>query len=443
MTERICVGAWLPNEWGQRLTDQEKIRIRESEINLLLIPENHDQWANRDEWKQLADELEIAIYAGFEDGDWIRALYYEPTMGTDFTYTKHSSAGKLDLEREEWHPDTALKTIDLSGTTIGTTICHDHYFAPLMGYEGLAGASLLANLSATPVKRKKWGEVLQARAIENAAYVVCTLHGTGKDGSRSRGSHAHVFAFNPYGDPLRLTELETNSERKLFETTPDNIYTFYVDSPTAANARETLTSQEDRPEISRIQTSSSESSEVSEPRFSVQVEKDCLQIADDTESVEITDFTSQSFSLGKEQFYLAVIEGEEVLKPERLYRIILSVPEIENKRILILNPWSDLSERYHRNVVEPILRARCIEWASPAIAVAPSHKSAYQVWYAKNTSRMNPDEEGRFQFYLYAARGVSSALDPVHHEVEKLLQLTTACEDRRSKQSSTATIENP
>jgi hypothetical protein len=149
--------------------------------------------------------------------------------------------------------------------------------------------------------------------------------------------------------------------------------------------------------------------------------------------IEVSEFTSRSFTLDEEQFYLAVIEGEDVLKPEQLYQDVLSVLDIESKRILILNPWPELDNRYHRNVVEPVLRARCVEWASPAMSIAPNHQSAYQVWYAKNTSRMILDKDGRFQFYLYAARGTSSAFDPVHHETEKLLQLTSACEKRRVK----------
>jgi hypothetical protein len=286
MTDNLCVGAWLPKEWGQYLTEREKTHIRESEIDLLLVPENHDQWANRKQWKRVADELNTVIYVGFEDGDWIRGVFYDPTSGTEFTYTKHSSAGKLDLERKDWNPNTALKTTDLRGVTVGMTICHGHYFAPLMGYQGLVGSSLLVNLSATPVKRKKWGEVLQARAIENGAYVVCTMHGTDQNGSPKPGNHPHVFAFGSYGDPLRLTELETNSERELFETTPDNIYTFHLDPIRASKARETLIHQQDRPDIRRIQESSSESSSLSEPRFSVEVNNESLQISYGAEKID-------------------------------------------------------------------------------------------------------------------------------------------------------------
>lgn len=433
MTGSINIGAWLPKEWGRTFTDEETTLIADSNFDLLLVPENHDQWENRDYWKRTADELDVALYIGLNDGDWVRSIFYDPATGTDFTYTKHSKAGKLALEQDDWRPEDALKTTKFRGTTIGTTICNDQYFSPFMGYQGLAGASLLLNVSATPVKRKKWGEVLQARAIENGAYVVCTTHGSDPDGGVQQGNKAHVFAFDPFGEPITLTGLGTGDERNLLETTPDNIYTFSVDPERTSKARQTLTNQHDRPSITRIQESTSESASLSEPRVSVQADYNGLRITYESDSINISDFESQPLTLEDEDFYLAAIEGDDILKPERLYQEILSVPDIENKRLLLLNHWSDLALHYHRNVVEPVLRARCVEWASPAVAVAPDHSSAYQVWYTKNTSRMNPDENGNFQFYLYAARGLSSAFEPVNHEVERMDQIAVACEQHRAE----------
>jgi hypothetical protein len=45
---------------------------------------------------------------------------------------------------------------------------------------------------------------------------------------------------------------------------------------------------------------------------------------------------------------------------------------------------------------------------------------------------MLPDEDGLYQFYLYAARGVSSALEPVNHHMDKLIQIALACEEQRT-----------
>lgn len=430
MSNDLTVGAWLPNDWGRGFTDEEKTNIIESDLDLLLVPENHDQWDNRGQWKRTADDLDVALYVGLEDDGWIRGIFYDPATDTEFTYTKHSTAGKLAFEQDNWNPETALKTTDFRGAMVGTTICHDQYLAPFMRYEGLVGASLLVNLSARPVVPKKWGEVLQTRAIENSAYVVCTMHGAERDGTVKQGNKGHVFAFDPFGDPLTLTELRTGEERKLFESTADNIYTFAVDTDRSAAAQRTLTEQQERPPITRIQNSTSESTTLSEPRFSIQGDYSGLRITYEGESVDITDFESQGFTLGEEEFYLATIEAEEILKPERLYLDVLEVPEIEDKRLLTLNHWPELNSDYHRNVVEPVLRARCVEWASPAVSIAPNHMSAYQAWYAKNTSRMLPDEQGRFQFYLYAARGVSSALDPVDYCTESMLRVVDACEEQ-------------
>jgi hypothetical protein len=437
MNDAVTVGAWLPKEWGRTFTDEEETLLADSDIDLLLVPENHDQWANRDRWERIADNLDIALYGGFKDGDWIRGVFYDPTTNIDLTYTKHSTAEKISLERDDWTPEKELKTTDFRGTTVGTTICHDQYLSPFMGYEGLVGADVLVNLSARPVVPKKWGEVLQARAIENGAYVMCTMHGAERDGTITQGNKGHVFAFDPFGDPISLTELRTGIERTLFDTTPNNIYTFRTDPDMASRARQTFTNQQERPTINRIQKSTSESASLTEPRFSVEGAYDGLRLAYEDDSVAIPEFQSQSFTLGDEDFYLAAVDGEEILNPERLYNEILSVPDIENKRLLLLNHWSTLDSQYYRNVIEPVLRARCVEWASPAVTVAPDRISAYQVWYTKNTSRMLPDNDGRFQFYLYAARGVSSALDPVNHETKRMLQLATACEERRLASSPT------
>lgn len=432
MTESIEIGAWLPDDWGRTFDAEEEAQIRESNIDLLLVPENHDHWKRRDRWKRIARDLGVAIYVGLEDGPWVRGLFFDPVTDADFTYTKHSTAEKINLSREEWSPEEELKTTQFRGATVGTTICHDMYLSPFMGFEALSGASLLVNLSARPVVPKKWGEVLQARAIENGAYVVCTMHGTAPDGSTSKGSSAHVFAFDPFGEPIELQELETGDRRSIFETTPTNFYTFEMSSGKVEKARDTLECPGERPTITRIQDSTSESETVAEPRFSVQTSIDDIRIGYGEDDVHLNGFDSQAIELEDEGFYLVSVEGADILKPEQLYRDLLDQDDIGEKRLLIFNHWSELDPEYFEHVVEPVLRARCVEWASPAIAVSPDTTRAYQVWYAKNSSRMVPDESGRFQFYLYAARGVSSAFDPIQHEVKKMGTVASKCHSLRS-----------
>jgi hypothetical protein len=430
MTEDLQIGAWLPDEWGRTFIDSEESLIADSEIDLLLVPENHDKWANRKQWKQLADDLDIAIYAGFKDGDWIRGVFYDPTTGTDFTYTKHSTANKLNLEREGWTPESELKTSEFRTTIIGTTICHDHYFSPFMGFEGAMGASLLVNLSARPVQRKKWGEVLQARAIENSAYVVCTMHGTERDGS-SGGGNAHVFAFDPFGDQLALTEFVTGENRQLFDTKPDNIYTFTANPATATEAKRSLTDQTNRPAIQRIKTNVYDKPGTSETTVDVRVRDTNLELTYRGHTATIAGDTSRSVDLADEQFYIAAIEGPDLFEPERLYTDLLSVERIEDKTILIHNRWSDLQTHYIENVVEPVLRARTVEWASPTLLTSPTESRGYQAWYTKSTHQVPPDDDGRFNFDVRWATGVETALDPVNNRYDEMREVATGCRNRR------------
>lgn len=430
MNDDLRVGAWLPNDWGRMFTDEEKSLIAESDIDLLLVPENHDQWDNRDDWRRTADELDVALYAGFEDGDWIRGIFYDPSAGVDFTYTKHSTAGKLALEQEGWDPTSALKTTDARGTRVGTTICHDHYFSPFMGYESLAGASLLVNLSASPVQRKKWGEVLQARAIENSAYVICTMHGTKSDGSTG-GGNAHVFAFDSFGDQIALTELGTGEDRQLFETDPDNLYVFTVDPSKATEAEQTLTDQENRPSIDRVKANVYDKPGASDTTVGVRVYEGELELMYSDESITIQATDSGSFDLGEEQFYVATLDGSDVFEPERLYTDLLSVDEIEDKAILIHNRWDELTEHYVENVVEPVLRARTVEWASPTLLTSPSVSRGYQAWYTKSTHRLPPDEAGQFNFDVRWATGVETALGPVNNRYEEMREIASVCREHR------------
>lgn len=430
MNETIRIGAWLPNEWGREFTDAEKTLITESDIDLLLVPENHDQWDNRETWKDTAGDLNVALYAGFEDGDWIRGIFYDPQTGTDFTYTKHSSAGKLALEEDNWDPRSALTTTDFRGTRVGTTICHDHYFGPFMGYEGLAGASLLVNLSGSPVQRKKWGEVLQARAIENSAYVVCTMHGRQRDGS-SGGGNAHVFAFDPFGDQITLLELDTGEDTRPFATVPDNIYELSVDPSLATEAERTLTEQETRPSIDRVKTNVYDKPGASDTTIGIHVREGELELTHADESKRITSSDSRALALGGARFYVTTLDGPQVFEPERLYTDLLAVDEIEEQTIIIHNRWDTLTEHYIENVVEPVLRARTVEWASPTLLTSPSESRGYQAWYTKSTHRLPPDENGQFNFDVRWATGVETALRPVNNKYQELGEVASICREQR------------
>lgn len=426
----LTVGAWLPADWHRPLIADERKLIEDSTIDLLLVPENHDTWANRGSWKRTADELDTAIYAGFEDDGWRRGLFYDPETGREHVYTKHTTttADRIALENDTWSPEDYLHTLELAGVTLGTTICHDHYLSPFMRYEVLNDADVLVNLSGRPVVRHKWGEVLQARAIENGAFTVCTMHGLDSDGSETTMNRGHVFAFDPFGDPLPLRDLETGSTVVQFETEPDNIYSFEVRSSRVNRARRTRTEQYGRKSIDRIRANVFGSARPTDTTLDTQVVDGRIHIAYRDEETAVDVGASHTLQLGDEAFAIVSLEAEEAFEPERLYELLLSIPGIEDRRILLCNHWEQLAETYIEDVLEPVLRARCVEWCSPILLTSHDRTRAYQLANKhKDTHRLPTDEEGRFNFETRRAFGVESALKPVNGSSNRMLTVAKEC----------------
>lgn len=424
----LTVGAWLPADWHRPLTPDEKSVVKESDIDIFLIPENHDTWANRDSWKQAAEEMGTTIYAGLKKDGWTLGLFYDPDTGFEKTYTKHSTSEHIALEKEGWTPEEYLHTITVDDVELGTTICHDHYISTFMRYESIGGATILLNLSASPVVRRKWGEVLQARAIENSAYVVCTMHGRDPSGEEPTTNKGHVFAFDPFGEQIVLEEVGTGREQSLFETKPDNIYTLEMDPSVAVEARQTLTDQDQRRPINRIRENVFNSSKATETTLDTRVDGGELHLtyANQKATVEIGESTT--LDLGDETIYLVSLDSGEVFQPERLYEMVLGISDVENCRLLIHNHWDHLTESYLRNTVEPILRARCVEWCSPVLVTSPEHTKAYQLANKhKDTHELPTSENDRFHFELKRAFGVRSTLKPIDGERGPLEDLAKRC----------------
>lgn len=427
----LTVGAWLPADWRRPLSIDELELVASSGVELLLIPENHDTWANRGAWKDAADEMETAIYAGFEDGGWTLGLFYDPKDGTEQIYTKHCTSERIALDRDDWTPEKYLHTLTLNDVQVGTTICHDHYLSPFMRFEAVNGADVLLNLSASPVVRRKWGEVLQARAIENAAFVVCTMHGREADGSESRTNKGHVFAFDPFGDQLQMTELGTGRECSPFETRPDHIYTMDIDPLVVREAEQSLSRQEERPAISRIRANEYSAPKPTKTTLDVRTKGERIELAYSGDRTERAIGESGAIQLNDEYFYLVSLEAEEVLRPELLYESLLDVPDIEDRRILIHNHWDRLTKRYLDSVIEPVLRARCVEWCSPSLVTAGARSRAYQLANKhKDTHRIPRDSDGCFNFEINRAFGISSALKPVDGRDNPLQMISTKCTSR-------------
>ncbi len=400
---------WIPEEWGTFPSESVCDELEESNVDLLLIPEDHAEWNERDSWIEFATKTSTAIYAGFSDNGWRRAIFYDPKDGFSRIYTKHATADKLAFEEDGWSPESLLSPFNFRGTRLGTTICHDHYFSPLMAYQSASGANVLLNLSATPVKRRKWGEVLQARSIENSAYVFCTMHATKKDGSKPVSNQSHAFGFHPDGQPVMFTELITGNDTPLFETSPGSVYVASVDVSKYDSNTSQLT------DIDRIRTNSSDAEY--EGRTVLEATSDdgtlTLNFAGEYESIPYGE--SRNFTLGDRSITVLGLDVEQVEYPERIYTE-LDFESIEDNVILFNIDARGTTDTYRRNILDPILRSRCVEWCSPLyVSTDNSGYGFHLANTAKDTHRLETRTVG---FELNRAWGSKSAFKPSHGHSE-------------------------
>jgi len=148
-------------------------------------------------------------------------------------YVKHSTAGAIAFEQENWEPAAALPTFELGGVSAGATICHDAYLGLLPRYLAKAGARLWVNPSYDNVNDKKWSSVHRLRAVENRFFALCTLH---YDLKRRK---THPFGFSPDGHELRARKAGCRTARKLSECTEAGaIYIVDLDMAAAGAAVE-------------------------------------------------------------------------------------------------------------------------------------------------------------------------------------------------------------
>lgn len=440
-SQQLRLAAWLPEEWGHLPPQADRDALAQTDVDVILVPENHDEWSNRDRWRELATNLGAALYVGLERGGWTLGLWVDPIHETEYVYTKHTTSEKISFEREEWRPEEALVPVDHKDASVGLTICHDHYISPLMGYQGLHGADLLLNLSGSPVKRYKWGEILQARAIENGAYTACTMHGQDRDGSVPRNNKGHVFLFDPRGDPVPLTDLHTGDACSWDQTAPGNLYmaNLALDRTRApAYCREPQSANQS---IERVRTNQLEETEPTDSTLDIRPRGESIDLAFRGDEVTIDSERSAQCSLAGEKFAVVTLSGETALEPDHLYqRFVDAAADYDDRTLLLHNRWESLDETHLQAVIEPVLRARCVEWCSPVLLTTPRRSKAYQLANtAKTTHELPRDEDGRYNFETNRAWGVRSALKPIHQgdgrlrtlAYEKLPELAASCADLR------------
>lgn len=127
--------------------------------------------------KTLAQETGCAVMGGVVtpgpgDKGHNQAVAFAPDGSLLARYTKihpFSLAGETNCHE----PGTEIVTFQWGGFTIAPFVCYDLRFPEIFRAASRKGANLLVVMALWPVKRQQhWLTLLQARAIENQAYVV-------------------------------------------------------------------------------------------------------------------------------------------------------------------------------------------------------------------------------------------------------------------------------
>lgn len=134
-----------------------------------------------------------------------RSLLIDPTGEVRAHYDKihlfdvDLASGESWRESAAYAPGDAIALADTPVGTLGLTICYDLRFPALFAALSAGGAEIIAVPAAftVPTGRAHWQVLLQARAIENACWIVAAAQtGIHEDG---RATYGHSLVIDPWG----------------------------------------------------------------------------------------------------------------------------------------------------------------------------------------------------------------------------------------------------
>lgn len=126
---------------------------------------------------RLADEFEVTVLGGAVSRDSSGRIHNEAVaFGPDGSLLARYAKQRLFSpggESAAHSPGETTVTFPWNGFTVAPLVCYDLRFPELFRRAVAQGADLLAVIAAWPARRERhWLTLLQARAIENQAYVV-------------------------------------------------------------------------------------------------------------------------------------------------------------------------------------------------------------------------------------------------------------------------------
>jgi predicted amidohydrolase len=128
-----------------------------------------------------------------------QSVVFAPDGQETARYTKMQPFN-LGGEGQHYAAGQQIVTFSWQGFVVAPFVCYDLRFPELFRAGARAGAQLFVVIASWPVKRiQHWVTLLQARAIENLAYVV----GVNRCGDDPKYSHnGHSLIIDPHGATL-------------------------------------------------------------------------------------------------------------------------------------------------------------------------------------------------------------------------------------------------
>ncbi len=190
--------------------------------------------------REIAREHGVHLVVGLSEREGHRIynalVVFDPTGQPVGKYRKVHLADYPPLnEGQVITPGEALVQLEIGGMKWGLMICYDLRFPEMCRALVLDGAEVLVYSAAWPFPRlRHWEILLQARAIENQAYVLAANH-TGKEGEVIFCGASRVV--DPYG-VVKAAAAENRSELLVAEIRPEILREVREKMPIFAHRRE-------------------------------------------------------------------------------------------------------------------------------------------------------------------------------------------------------------
>lgn len=376
----IKIGLYLQtdNVCNQRSFDEAIEQVRESDIDILVLPEIAYVPFYQD--MRSADFLSDNPQGLYEKGlilsrDIGRSVVFchEDRYGTYMSiyanayakgeetlhkaYIKHTMAERSACEIGNY-PEYSRETFEpilYKGYRIGLTICYDCNHAIFSRKYGLNGVDIIINSTGGDVIYDKWNKYNKARAIENHCFTFVTMGGPNK-----KNAHNYVFGSTPEGRELhpKLLDGSVPEERNLsgaiyvYDTSE---YDGSTEIDSSIDQAETVNKQQD------------------------------LCIKEDAIKAFISKGTDYAPNIKviphkADNIVLCMVNGEDIMRPETVLSLLYdkSLKKIKNKRYIIVNRWDELDKDFYETKLTLILKVRSMENYCAVILDSPQIKKCYQ-----------------------------------------------------------------